>query len=410
MYEMPRRRKRVLIVNPAPLTDFDGKTLRLVRYAEAFEEMGYGIDFLASACTSSELKNKYSIFEVPIKVTSVFEGNYQPVLTEVSNVVKLTHKFCHKVFYTIKRGGYSAVLSSFAASGLPALAAITAAKVEGIPHIYDYDDLGPEMSRVMKGWTTSHPFYKFQLFIEKVICQHSDTTFVMREMMKNLLKRTGRNGKMEVVHNVPPSQEFKVITDIEQSRKELGVATDAFIFAYLGNIQRQIRGLETLVNGVNLLKNNSNGEDFLVLIIGTGTGERTLKEKIIRLGLSKYFLFTGALPKEQAISYLNAADVALIILPAIQADYMAPTKLFISMALGKHMIATDSKEIRQILGSTPIFLRKNSTPKEIAEAMLKAKRKYKQRGINENYRSLFMNRYCWEKEKETFIVALESLS
>ena len=400
----------MLIVNPAPLTDFDGKTLRLVRYAEAFEEMGYGVDFLASACTSSELKNKYSIFEVPIKVTSVFEGNYQPVLTEVSNVVKLTHKFCHKVFYTIKRGGYSVVLSSFAASGLPTLVAITVAKVEGIPHIYDYDDLGPEMSRVMKGWTTAHPFYKFQLFMEKVICQHSDTTFVMTEMMKNLLKRTGRNGKMEVVHNVPPSQEFKVIKDIEQSRKELGIATDAFIFAYLGNIQRQIRGLETLVNGVNLLKNNGNGEDFLVFIIGTGTDERALKERISRLGLSKYFLSTGAISKEEAISYLNAANVSLVVLPAIQADYMAPTKLFISMALGKHVIATDSKEIRRILGSTPIFLRKSATPKEIAEAMLEAKRKYQQRDANEQYRRLFFNQYCWEKEKETFIRTVESMS
>jgi len=402
-------RNRALIIDPSPLTDFDGKTSRLLRYAEAFEEMGFDVDLLASVCRSSELKNKYSVFQAPINMTSVFEDEYQPVLTEVSNVVELAHRFCNKIFFTIKRGSYSVVLSSFAASGLPTLAAITATKMKGIPHIYDYDDLGPEMSRVMKRWTTAHPFYKAQLFMEKVICQHSDATLTMSEMMKNLLTRTRSNGKMEVIYNVPPSQEFKVIKDIEQSRKELGITTNAFIFAYLGNIQRQIRGLETLVNGVNLLKNNSNGEDFLVFIIGTGTGERALKEKISRLGLSKYFLLTGEISKEKAISYLNAANVSLVILPAIQADYMAPTKLFISMALGKHVIATDSKEIRRILGSTPVFLRKSSTPKEIAVAMLEAKRRYQKEDINEKYRRLFVNRYCWEKERENFMKTVRNL-
>ena len=401
--------RRALIISTSPLTDFDGKTLRLVRYAKAFQEMGYEIDFLTSACRSSELKNKYVILEAPINVTSIFKDTYQPVLTEVSNIVESAHRFCNKVFFTIKRGSYSVVLSSFAASGLSTLAAITATKMRGIPHIYDYDDLGPEMSRVMKRWTTAHPFYKAQLFMEKVICQHSDATLAMSEMMKNLLTRTRSNGKMVVIYNVPPSQEFKVIKDIKQSRKELGITTNAFIFAYLGNIQRQIRGLEILVNGVNLLKNNSNGEDLLVLIIGTGTGERALKEKISQLGLSKYFLLTGEISKEKAISYLNAANVSLIILPAIQADYMAPTKLFISMALGKHIIATDSKEIRRILGSTPVFLRKNSTPKEIAEAILEAKRRYQQEDINEKYRRLFVNRYCWEKERENFVKTVRNL-
>ena len=401
--------KRILIINPSSLTDFDGKTLRLVRYAQAFKEMGYQVDFLASSCASSELKNKYHVLEAPISMTSVFKDNYQPVLTEVSNVVESAHRFCNKVFCTIKRGGYSAVLSSFSASGLPTLAAITVAKVKGIPHIYDYDDLGPEMSRVMKGWTTTHPFYKAQLFMEKVICQHSDATFAMSEMMKNLLVRTRSNRKIEVIHNVPPSREFGVIKHIEQSRKELGIPTDAFIFAYLGNIQRQIRGLETLVDGVNVLKNNGNGEDFLVLVIGTGTGEGGLKEKISRLGLSKYFLFTGAISKEKAISYLNAANVSLIILPAIQADYMAPTKLFISMALGKHIIATDSKQIRLILGSTPIFVKKNCTAKEIAEAMLKGTTDFRVKEVNEKYRKLFLGRYCWEKKKKKFVRLIENL-
>jgi len=400
---------RALIVNCSPLTDFDGKTLRLVRYAKALGEMGYDIDFLTSECRSLEIKRKYRVFEAPVNLESIFDNRYRPILTEISNTLKLAYRFCFKVFSLIKGRNYSIVLSSFNPPP-PTVIAVLMAKLMNIPHVYDYDDLGPEMSRVMKGWTTTHPFYKAQLFMEKVICEYSDATFVMSEMMKNLLVRTRSNRRMEVIHNVPLSEEFKVIKHIEQSRKELGIATDAFIFAYLGNIQPQIRGLETLVDGVNLLKNNGNDKDFLVLIIGTGTGEKDLKEKISQLGLSKYFLFTGEISKEQAISYLNAANVSLIILPVIQADYMAPTKLFISMALGKHIIATESKEIRRILGATPIFLRKNSTSKEIAEAMLEAKRKYQKKDSNERYRTLFLNRYCWEKERETFMTTVEGLS
>jgi len=399
---------RALIVNCSPLTDFDGKTLRLVRYAKALGEMGYDIDFLTSECRSLEIKRKYRVFEAPVNLESIFDNRYRPILTEISNTLKLAYRFCFKVFSLIKGRNYSIVLSSFNPP-LPTIIAILMAKLMNIPHVYDYDDLEPEMSRVMKGWSTAHPFYRTQLLMEKIICRHSDATFVMSEMMKKLLVRTGVNEKMEVIHNVPSSQEFKAIESMRQNREKLGIAPNLFVFAYLGNIQRQIRGLETLVDGVDVLKNNGYDEDFLVFIIGTGTGERELKEKISRLGLSKYYLLTGDIPKEEAVSYLNAANVSLIILPAVQADYMAPTKLFISIALGKHIIATDSKEIRRILGSTPIFLRKNSTPKEIAEAMLKAKRRYQQEDIDEKYRRLFVNRYCWEKERENFVKTVKNL-
>ena len=401
-------KKRALIVSPSTLTDFDGKTFRLRRQADAFEEMGYDVEFLSCKCESSKLRNKYRIFEMPINFQSIFEGGYRPISTEISNALKSMCRFCGKVFSLIRSGGYSMVLSSYESPSLSTIVAIMAAKLTNIPHIYDYDDPGPEMSRLTKGWSTSHPFYRIQLFLEKIICQHSDVIFVMSETMKELLVRSGSNKKIEVIHNVPLSKEIRFAESMKQSREKLGIPTETFIFAYIGSIQRYTHGLEILVEGVNVLKDSTN--DFLVLIIGTGSGEKFFKERIHRLKLSRYFLVTGKISNEEAHCYLNAANVSLIILPGINADYLAPTKLFISMALGKHLIATDSKEIRRILGSTPIFLRKNSTSKEIAEAMLEAKRKYQQKDANEQYRTLFFSRYCWEKQKETLITTVESLS
>lgn len=401
-------KKRVLIVSPSTLTDFDGKTFRLRRYAQAFEEMDYDVDFLTAKCESLRLANRYQIFEAPINLESIFEDKYKPILTEISNTSRLMCRFCVEVFSLVKSRDYSMVLSSYESPGLSTIAAIMAAKLMNIPHIYDYDDPGPEMSLITKGWPTSHPFYRMQLFVEKIICQHSDVTFVMSETMKELLMRSGSSKKIEVIHNVPLTKEIKFTESMKQSREKLGIPTDSFVFAYIGNVQRYTHGLEILVKGINILKDSDN--DFLVLIVGTGSGERYFKEKIRRLNLSKYFLFTGKVSNEQAHSYLNAANVSLIILPSINADYLAPTKLFISMALGKHIVATESKQIRRILGSTPIYLEKHSTIRKMAEAMQEAKKKFQRENTNREYRNLFLSRYCWEREGETFIKIIEDLS
>jgi len=396
------------VIDVAPLSDFDGKTLRLLRYADTLKENGYRIEFLTTKCESLEIRKRFRVFEVPIALGSFFRNNYRPILSEIQNTSKMAYGLSNKILKLIPN--YSIVLSSYNSSGLLTIAGATIASyLNEVPHIFDYDDLGPDMSCAIKGWSMAHPFFKAHLFLEKLICQRSDAIIAMSEMMRKILVRTRSSGKISVIHNVPPSKEFDVIEPIKQSREMMGLQKDVFVFAYLGNVQQRIRGLEMIVEAVNVLKDTA--DDFLVLIIGTGTGENHLKNKIHQKRLSKYFLFTGRISKEQAISYLNAANVSFIILPPIEADYMAPTKLFISMALGKHIVVTDSEQVRLILGSrTPIFVKKNSTAKEIAVAMLEAQTTLQREDINEDYRNLFFEKYCWEKEKEEFTRIVRDLA
>lgn len=399
------KQKKALIVACSELSNFDGKSLRLIKYAEVLVDLGYKVDFFVLRNNLTDIR--FSIYEKNIDVSDFFGNvNYKPLVSEFINSAKLTI-FGFSVLNRIMSNKYDVVITSAVSPEFGQFFAILGCKIKKIKHIYDYDDLAPEMSIVMKGWKTSHPLFKTQLIFEKLICSNSFKTIAMSDLMKEKIStRSTTFSEVEVIYNAPFYNDV-AIQPIEDARVKLGINKQKFIFCYVGNIQRKVRSLEVLVDAVEIAaKKHSN---FQVLMVGSGSGSPLLQEYICEKGLADYFLFTGPINKNEVINYTNASNVSLVLLPnSLLGDYMAPGKLFVSMGLGKNVIATSTSQVVRILGEEAIYVNPNPTPIELANALKLAITKYSLTELNHTYIDLFNKHYNWDVEKNKFISILSS--
>lgn len=396
---------KTLIVTCSDLTEFDGKSLRLIKYADVLEELGYKVDFIV--LRNHLLNKKFTINETNIKITDFF-GNtkYKPFISETSNVIKLI-KFGLVVLNKIIKNDYKLIITSAVSPEIAQIFSITGCKIKGIKHVYDYDDLAPEMSMVMKGWKSNHPLLKIQLFIEKLICSKSFKTIVMSDLMKDKIARATSLSDVEVIYNAPFYNDI-IIQPVADARERLGINKQKFIFCYIGNIQRKIRSLEIIVDTAEIIAKEN--FKFQILIIGHGSGSYLLQQYIAKKGLTDYFVFTGPIDKNKVINYVNASNISLVLLPDSElGDYMAPGKLFVSMGLGKNIIATNTAQVERILKDKAIYVKPDPSTLELADAMKQAIQKYSLNEINYEFIESFKKNYNWDVEKIKFLKILNQI-
>jgi glycosyltransferase involved in cell wall biosynthesis len=395
-----------LIINTAILTDFDGKSLRLFRYGAVLREMGYEVEFLTSDSTVKD--SKFNIFQTKTKTGGFFGGaKYVPLFFELASTIRLT-RFALFVLFRIVFYDYKLVLSSLFSPEIGSIAALVGCKIKRINHIYDYDDLAPEMSMTMKGWKKTHPLVIMQFAIEKFLCSKSEVVISMSDLMKNEIIYRTKASNVGVIYNTPIGTDLKGTKSIMDTREELDIEKDDFIFCYVGAIQSKVRSLEKVVGAVDILALRK--YKFKFLMIGSGAGEKTIQNLIRQRKLGQKFLFTGPIEKNKALSYVVASNVSLVLLPpAIIGDYMAPAKLFISLGLGKNIIATNSAQVKRILGERATYVSSNFSEENLADAMEYAVQKYGLTEINHEFEQLFLEKYTWAIEKNKFKNLLSAL-
>ena len=396
---------KTLIATCSNLTNFDGKSLRLIKYADVLHELGHDVDFIV--LHNHFVTKKFTIYETKTDIYDLF-GNmrYKPIISEISNIIKLI-KFGFVILYRMLKNDYQIVITSAVSPDIAQIFALIGCRIKNVKHVYDYDDLAPEMSTVMKGWDENHPLIKVQLFIEKWICSKSFKTIAMSNLMKDKIARSTPLSNVEVIYNVPLYNDV-VAEPILDARGKIGLNKQKFIFCYIGNVQRKIRSLEIIIDAADKMRKEK--YEFQILIIGHGSGSYSFKQYVDDKGLSNYFIFTGEIEKDDVIKYVNASNVSFVLLAVSElGDYMAPAKLFVSMGVGKNIIATNTTEVRKILGDKAIYVNSNPTDIELANAMIRAIRMYSLTELNHEYMSEFAKKYNWDVGKKTFLNILDEV-
>jgi glycosyltransferase involved in cell wall biosynthesis len=97
-----------------------------------------------------------------------------------------------------------------------------------------------------------------------------------------------------------------------------------------------------------------------------------IMEKVNKLGLQDSVIITGFLPREEAISYIERADVCVSpFYPTPILNSTSPTKLVEYMAMGKPVVANDHPEQRQIIEESRAGLCVPYDEQEFASAIIK---------------------------------------
>lgn len=389
-------RNDALIVNPATLTNWDGKSLRLTRYARELRSMGYTVSFRSLGNHTQDFEFPVMCCPEPPQIEDFYGAQkYVPVISELRNILIFTYYLALPVFFDILRKKYKVVISSCVSPQVGTLLALVICKIRGVPHIYDYDDLAPEMSRVFKSGRTGGLSYRLDLLTESLIVRNSAATIAMSNSMRAVVR--GRTGvDVQVIYNAPEARDFEQIPERTTARIACGLPQGNFVMGYIGNVQLRIRGLETILEAVARIKNGI--PSFRLVLIGDGPGVEPLYELARNLGVRDNLIITRKVDPSKALVYLAACDAAIVLTPTNDLGaVMAPTKLFLSMGIGHTIVASDTPELRRILGEAGVYVGDQDSVDDILYAFHEAiRRQQTQNEVSKRLVGELRAKYVWE--------------
>jgi len=120
-----------------------------------------------------------------------------------------------------------------------------------------------------------------------------------------------------------------------------------FGILYYGGLD-STRGLETLLGAGKILKEKI--PDLAIIVVGTGSILPELQYLTKRLAIDDIVAFEGWQKQSILGSYMPATQIVVIPhLKSEQTDNSSPNKLFIAMAFGKPVIATNCRSLERII-------------------------------------------------------------
>jgi glycosyltransferase involved in cell wall biosynthesis len=245
-----------------------------------------------------------------------------------------------------------------------ALVPVAAAAARGrIPYVYDAHDLWlgrPRRERGRLYFALSQLFYGL---VERLLIPRAAAVFTVSPPIVGHLRRRYR---LPVVHLVP---NYPEVGD-QVERREMrdlrgGDAIDPArpVVLYLGGLMAG-RGLERLVDAIGLMP------DAQLVLLGGGVEKGMLLDRAEAIGASVHVL--GPVAPELVEAYAATADIGVspIVASCLNYRYSLPNKLFQYMAAGIPVVASDFRQVRDVVeGAGAGVVVDTTRPEAIARAI-----------------------------------------
>ncbi|MDY4810956.1 MAG: glycosyltransferase family 4 protein [Muribaculaceae bacterium] len=226
---------------------------------------------------------------------------------------------------------------------------------KGVDYVFDHHDICPELFEAKFGKTTGM-LYRSQLWLERQTYRHCTFAFVTNESYRALA--IGRNGmppeKVHVLRSGPRLERLRIQPADPQIRR-----SRRFMVGYLGVIGQQ-EGIEYLLEAARYLRDERGRDDIFWGIVGGGPHLDALRRKATEMGLDDIVEFTGRVPDDTMLTYLNTADVCVN--PDeynAMNDKSTMNKVLEYMALGKPIVQFDLTEGRFSAQDASLYAKRN---------------------------------------------------
>ncbi len=220
---------------------------------------------------------------------------------------------------------------------------LKAARVTGVPALLDLHENYPaalaQWNRSLVQRLTFSPERAARL--ERRAISDADRVIVVVDEARTRLTSLGVDpGKVTVFGNTEPLR--LVPSELDPPDFSQGLR-----MTYVGGIAPH-RGLDTVIDAMpRILESDPRAG---LTIVGSGESLDSLKERAARMDVGDAVRFTGRLPKDEAMEYVRAANVALV--PhrrSPHTDSTIPHKVFQYMALGRPVVVSDCAPLARIV-------------------------------------------------------------
>jgi glycosyltransferase involved in cell wall biosynthesis len=277
-------------------------------------------------------------------------------------------------------------------------------KKYGVKYVFDHHDICPELFYAK--FKKKGLLYKSQLWFERNTYKNCDMAFVTNESYKKIAIERGKMepDKVFVLRSGPNLERLKI-----QPPKPEIKRGKRFMVGYLGVIGQQ-EGINYLLEAAKYLKEVKGRSDIFFGIVGGGPHLEALKKEAAQMNLDDIVEFTGRVPDDIMLDYLNTSDICVNPDEYNQMnDKSTMNKVLEYMALGKPVVQFNLFEGKYSAQEASLYAKVNDS-NDLAEKMLElldneGKRKY----MSEYGRERIINQLSWDHTSRALLDGYEKL-
>lgn len=253
-----------------------------------------------------------------------------------------------KSLEVIRREHIDVVVVSNLISGL---ATISAAKLAGVPVVFDLLDFFP--SFVSQAGSMPRSVADFGESVASRLLDVnlglSDAIIVTSTVLRDLFKE--RYPEIHYVPNGVDTSRFE--PSVAPVRLKVSGSRDSAVVGFVGHLDFWV-DTDLMIEAAEILASKFAG--FKFLMVGAGPRFDKFRSEVRKRRLERHFVFPGIVPYEQVPSYVAAMDVCFLpFKKSLTSDGSCPNKLFEYFACGKPVISTNIVEVARIAPGIPLF-------------------------------------------------------
>jgi glycosyltransferase involved in cell wall biosynthesis len=274
----------------------------------------------------------------------------------------------------------------------------------GVDYVFDHHDICPELFEAKFG-KKSGPLYKSQIWLEHRTYKHCTFAFVTNESYKKIaIERGGMDPeKVYVLRSGPKLERLKI-----QDPKPEVKRGKKYMVGYLGVIGQQ-EGIEYVLEAARYLKEDKGRNDIFWGIVGGGPHLDALRKQAHDMGLDDCLEFTGRVPDQTLLEYLNTADVCVNSDEYNEMnDKSTMNKVLEYMALGKPIVQFDLTEGRYSAADASLYAERNNAHDLADKVLCLLENPEKRRQMSEIGRSRILNELSWDHTSRALIAGYDA--
>lgn len=276
-------------------------------------------------------------------------------------------------------------------------------KNKGVDYIFDHHDICPELYEAKFGKKTGL-MYKSQLWLEKQTYKHAKFAFVTNHSYEKIaIERGGMKPEdVFVLRSGPKLERLKIQAPNPQIKRG-----KKFMVGYLGVIGQQ-EGIEYLLKAAQYIRNELKRDDIFWGIVGGGPDLQRMMRLCERMHLTDIVEFTGRVPDDKMLDYLNTADVCVNCdeFNAMN-DKSTMNKVLEYMALGKPLVQFDLTEGRYSARDASLYAKPNDAHDMANKIVELLDNEVLRNQMGEFGRNRVVNELSWEHTSKALLLGYD---